>query len=151
MFLLLFAFPVTLVISAMFCVIAAAVLEEWENVRKIAVVLAVCVLLSAVMELMLGSRYGAAWLYDNWGLNYTRMHFINFFSIPPSVACLLIVACLRPDVPEWVLNAVSIAGCWIACVVVLFAHITAWEAIFGVDGVGRPVKQVVQPWPSRVG
>jgi hypothetical protein len=138
---LLFAVPVTLFTSTVFCFLALWAFTRWPFLRPICGMLALLVLLSVAVEVFLSVRVGPLQLHNRWGVVHEVVHYTNFFLAPPAVACAIFLPCIHYGLRRWVQRILAIGACWFTCMAVLLGHITVDEEIYGVDGSGVPPTQ----------
>jgi hypothetical protein len=143
---LLFAVPVTLVTSTVFCVLAFFATQRLPSIRRVAVVCSLCVVASLLVEVVCALTVGPFRLHQRLGAAYTTWHLVGFFLGPPAVALLVLVAS-SPLVRVGVLRiGIATALCWFACMATLLGNIMVSEDIYGIDGSGhRPTESVFPP------
>lgn len=135
---LMFALPITLYTSTVFCLLAFWVLTQWPFLRPISGVLSSVILVSVTIELALSTWVGPLELRSRFGMIHTVMHYANCVFVPPAVACAILLTCIRFRLWRWLQCVIAIGACWFACMAVLLGHIAVDEEIYGVDGSGVP-------------
>ena len=135
---LIFALPVTLYTSTVFCLLAFWVLTRWPFFRPIVAVASLLVLVSVTLEIAFSIWIGPLQLRNRFGIAHAMVHFLNCLLAPPAIACAILLTCMRIRLWRWVQCVVAIGACWFACMAVLLGHIAVDEEIYGVDGSGFP-------------
>ena len=136
---LLLAIPVTLLISAVFCVLAIWALRRFAILRVPVLVASSVIFCSVVLEIILSFALGPLALHNRFGSLHSGLHFANFVLAAPAVACLILVAALRRG--SFALRLLAICVCWFTCMASLLSNIVVYENIYGVDGSGTPPTQ----------
>jgi hypothetical protein len=138
---LIFAVPVTLVASAVFCLLTFWALRRFPMLRSPVFFAASIVLFSVALELVLSFAVGPLALHQRFDSIHSVLHFANFVLAPPAIACVIIVAALRWGFRPLPLSIVAIGVCWFTCMASLLGNIVVDEAIYGIDGSGIPPTQ----------
>jgi len=131
---LLFAVPVTLVTSAVYCVGAAFILTKLRVLRPVALIGSLLVGLCILTEIVLLGALGAKAAYSRLGFGFTVIHEVSFWLGPPAIATLLLLLLpIRSD--TWKRRKIVVASlvCWFVCMGALFGNIAVDEAIVGID------------------
>ena len=135
MFGLLFAIPVTLVTSTVFCLLALRGFRRFPMLRSLAFIAASIVLCSVALELVLSLALGPLVLHQRFDGIHSVLHFANFILAPPAIASVILLPALRWGLP---LRIVAVCACWFTCMASLLGNLVVDEAIYGVDGSGIP-------------
>ena len=138
---LIFAVPVTLVTSTVFCLLAFWAFRRFPMLRSPVCIAASIVLCSVALELVLSFAVGPLALHQRFDGIHSVLHFANFVLAPPAIACVILVATLRWGFPPLPLRIVAVCACWFTCMASLLGNIVVDEAIYGIDGSGIPPTQ----------
>ncbi len=143
---LLFAAPVTLVASIVFCSLAFYASQRWPRLQEVAFVSGICILALLLIELLLSVTVGPFHLHQRFGSAYAVWHLVGFFLGPPAIGFLTLLAICRLVRLTAVLIGVATLLCWLACMATLLGNIMVDEDIHGIDGSGqRPTQSVFPP------
>ena len=134
---LLLAVPVTLVTSALFCILTHFAFRRWPHVRRVCVIAAFWVVGILIGEAAAVFRIGPFHLYQSLGPIYWALHMIGFVFGPPAVGVLVYVGASRLVRFAAIPIALATVVCWFACMVTLLGNIAIDEDINGIDGSGH--------------
>ncbi len=131
---LMFAFPVTLVTSVVYCYGAASLFTKLRLLQSVAFAVSLSVALCILIEIILLITLGAKPTYAHLGVGFTVVHEVSFWLGPPAIANLLLILCwLRHDIQKPPKTAIVSVVCWFACMCALLGNISVDEAIVGID------------------
>src|SRR4029077_18728282 len=134
---LLFAVPVTLVTSTVFCILAHFAFRRWRCVRNVAAIASLVVAAYLALEALAVFRIGPFQIYQSIGPLYWELHMVGFIFGPPVIGVLVYVGVSRfvRFAPVPIILATVV--CWFMCMFTLLGSIAIDEDIHGIDGSGE--------------
>jgi hypothetical protein len=127
----MFAIPVTLVTSAVYCVVAAYVFTRFQKVRWLALVGSLAVGAFVLTEVLLVVTLGAKEAYSRFGIGFWGIHAVSFVFGPPAFANVLLFENSKSALWRKIQVGLVSLVCWVSCMGSILADILLDESIFG--------------------